>query len=65
MTKIKHLKFGTRAATMSLAAVLSCTGISGVYAGTSADGTLEWSGFMENATFLRKDVGLAKFRNTV
>ncbi len=65
MTKRKHLKLGSKAAALSMAAALSVTGLSGAYAGTSADGTLEWSGFLENATFLRKDVGLVKFRNTV
>ena len=65
MTKIKRSDFRTKAATVSLAAVLSATAMSGVQAGVSDDGTLEWNGFIENATYLRKDVGLSKFRNTV
>ena len=65
MTKIKRQKLGTKAAVISMAAALSMTAVSGAQAKVSADGTFEWNGFIENATYLRKDVGLVKFRNTV
>ncbi|WP_138378916.1 DUF1302 domain-containing protein [Luteithermobacter gelatinilyticus] len=50
---------------VALASTLSLIGATGAGAYTSADGTFELYGFVENATFLRKDRGLSKFRNTV
>ena len=65
MSKLKQLKIRSRATALSLIGALSISGISGAAAGTSEDGTFEWSGFIENATFARKGVGISKFRNTM
>ncbi len=64
MNKIEKHKIGNSVAVISLAAAMSCTSLTSAYADVSDDGTLEWNGFIENATFLRKDVGLVKSRNT-
>ncbi len=64
MTKINKRHIGKKAALMTIATAMSCTSLSSVQAEVSEDGTLEWNGFVENATFFRKDVGLVKSRNT-
>ena len=59
-TRIQQLLGGA-----ALATAMSLAGAPGAQAYTSDDGTFELYGFVENATYLRKDKGLSKFRNTV
>ena len=47
------------------AAVASLAGVGSAEAYTSEDGSLKIDGFVENATYTRRHVGLSKMRNTL
>ncbi|MES9819218.1 MAG: DUF1302 family protein [Candidatus Thiodiazotropha sp.] len=47
------------------AVITACLGSGQAAAYTSEDGTLQINGFVENATYARRHVGLSKMRNTV
>ncbi|WP_139116881.1 DUF1302 family protein [Candidatus Thiodiazotropha endoloripes] len=52
-------------ATLLAAAIAACLSGGQALAYTSEDGTTQVNGFVENATYSRRNVGLSKMRNTV
>lgn len=58
--------YSVRRLSLLTSAMLIAWGASGAaFAFTTEDGSTEVNGFIENATYHRKDVGLSKFRNTI
>lgn len=50
--------------TLNTLAASVAIGLAGAYGAPALAGDTQWSGFVENATYVRDGVGLSKFRNT-